>query len=161
MSPRTRAIKPRHSRGRSEGREAGLKNTQAGATRRARPFHDFRWRRAVPARVRARARGRRPLVFALAIVDWAVDTMQLTVKALQGRECNLQVKSPRRLLHSLLLLGPEGGWRGGGRPGELTSGGGARASPSREFGLSPCLSTSAGSGGGGRASVYTEAPGLG
>lgn len=34
------------------------------------------------------------------VVDGVVDTMQLTVKALQGRECSLQVKSPRRLLHS-------------------------------------------------------------
>lgn len=31
------------------------------------------------------------LGFALAVVDGAVDTMQLTVKALQGRECSLQV----------------------------------------------------------------------
>lgn len=37
----------------------------------------------------------------MAVVDGAVDTMQLTVKALQGRECSLQVRSPcRLLLHS-------------------------------------------------------------
>lgn len=38
--------------------------------------------------------------FALDVVDGVVDAMQLTVKALQGRECSLQVKSPCRLLHS-------------------------------------------------------------
>lgn len=47
------------------------------------------------------------------IVDGAVDAMQLTVKALQGRECSLQVKSPRRLLHS-----PTPAAGGRGRVGE-------------------------------------------
>lgn len=160
-SPRPRAIKPRwwtlpKARPGQKRRPGGGTEECAGGSHEAgAPLSRLP---AAAGGSGAAARGRGPLVFALAVVDWAVDTMQLTVKALQGRECSLQVKSPRRLLHSLLPLGAEGGW---GRPGELTSGGGARASPPREFGLSPCLSTSAGSGGGGRASVYTEAPGLG
>lgn len=63
----------------------------------------------------AAARGREPLGFALALVDAAVDTMQLTVKALQGRECSLQVRSPLQaaaLTHSC-RWGPITG--GGGR----------------------------------------------
>lgn len=39
----------------------------------------------------AAARGRGPLGFTLVLVDAAVGIMQLTVKALQGRECSLQV----------------------------------------------------------------------
>lgn len=100
--------------GRREGPEAGLKN-MGGSHAAGAPLSRLPAGGSGARPGQRCARGREPLGFALALVDAAVDTMQLTVKALQGRECSLQVRSPLQAatLTYSCRWGPMAG--GGGR----------------------------------------------